>query len=488
MKKLNLNNRRLKYGSFATVMTVVFIAIVIIINMIMTALTERFPLNIDLTSENIYQISDECKDYLQDLEKDVTITILANEGDFSGYGTYYDQAERMIKSFVQNSSKITLEYVDIVQNPSYVNNYPDLSLNVNDILITSEYRTRQLDINDLFYVSTDQSGNISSVSSKAEKVITSALLAVSSADIPKVVFLTGHGEADPSLLKSLLENNGYETADCAITTEEIPEDAEMVVMFVPTYDLDEESLKKLDAFLNNDNQLGKNLLYFGYGGQGELPNLNAFLAEWGITVEEGMVFETNSSNIYNMIPYMATAEYVNTELAASLVENNIRLLLPYGKGMRVAFEASGNKSTEVLAQYSETAGIVPVVDGEIDTSYISEDNASGPVPAIVLSTQRTYDGTVPLESKVVAVSAGAAFADSSIMENTSFGNADYILSIINNVNAQDQSISIVSKSMDTTVLTLSTSQQRTLGLIFVILVPIAVLVCGIVVWLRKRHK
>lgn len=165
--------------------------------MIMTALTERFPLNIDLTSENIYQISDECKDYLQDLEKDVTITILANEGDFSGYGTYYDQAERMIKSFVQNSSKITLEYVDIVQNPSYVNNYPDLSLNVNDILITSEYRTRQLDINDLFYVSTDQSGNISSVSSKAEKVITSALLAVSSADIPKVVFLTGHGEARP---------------------------------------------------------------------------------------------------------------------------------------------------------------------------------------------------------------------------------------------------------------------------------------------------
>lgn len=485
MKKLNLNNRRLKHGTFATVMTVVFIAIVIIINMIMTALTERFPLNVDLTSENIYQISDECKDYLKGLEKDVTITILANEGDFAGYSTYYNQAERMIKSFVQNSSKITLKYVDIVKNPGFVNDFPDLSLSANDILITSDYRTRQLDINDLFYVSTDQSGNISSVSSKAEKVITSALLAVSSAEIPKVVFLTGHGELDPTALKSLLQNNGYETVDCAITTEEIPEDAKMVVMFVPTRDMDEDTLKKLDTFLNNNNQLGKNLLYFGHAGQAELPNTSAFLAEWGITVEEGVVFETNSSNIYNMNPYFATADYVNTELAASLVENNIRMLMYNAKGMRTAFESSGNRTTEVLAQFSETAGIAPTDD---ETFKLTKENASGPIPSIIVSTQRTYDGTTPLESKVVAVAGGAAFADTGVMENQSFGNADYILSIINNVNAQDQTISILSKSMDTTVLTLSTSQQRTLGLIFVILVPVAVLVCGIVVWLRKRHK
>lgn len=159
--------------------------------------------------------------------------------------------------------------------------------------------------------------------------------------------------------------------------------------------------------------------------------------------------------------------------------------MPYGKGMRVAFSNSGNKSTEVLAQYSQTAGIAPVND---DDFALTKDNASGPIPAIIVTTQRTYEGTAPLESKVVAVSAGAAFADSSIMENTAFGNADYMLSVINDVNAQDQTISIVSKSMDTTALTLSTSQQRTLGLIFVILVPVAVLVCGIVVWLRKRHK
>ena len=54
-----LNNRRFRMGSFATVLTVIFIAALIILNMIVSAVSNRYPVQIDLTTDKIYGLSDE---------------------------------------------------------------------------------------------------------------------------------------------------------------------------------------------------------------------------------------------------------------------------------------------------------------------------------------------------------------------------------------------------------------------------------------------
>lgn len=53
-----LKNRRLRMGSFATVLTVIFIAVLIILNMIVSAISERYPIQLDLTTGKIYGLSE----------------------------------------------------------------------------------------------------------------------------------------------------------------------------------------------------------------------------------------------------------------------------------------------------------------------------------------------------------------------------------------------------------------------------------------------
>ena len=57
MKKNIFNSRRFKHGSLATAMTVGFVAAVVLVNVIVGLLVERFPMNIDLTDNQIFELS-----------------------------------------------------------------------------------------------------------------------------------------------------------------------------------------------------------------------------------------------------------------------------------------------------------------------------------------------------------------------------------------------------------------------------------------------
>ena len=100
-------------------------------------------------------------------------------------------------------------------------------------------------------------------SSKAEQSVTSAMVNVTSDEITKVAILTGYDEADYSSLTSMLTSNNFDVQEVNITTDEIPEDAKLAVIFAPGRDYDQSSLKKLDTFLSNNEKLGKSLVRLG---------------------------------------------------------------------------------------------------------------------------------------------------------------------------------------------------------------------------------
>ena len=117
-------DRRFKHGSLATVMTVGLVAVVVLVNVIFSMLAARFPMDVDLTSNKIFEVSDQTIDYLKGLDKDVSITVLAKEEDFSGNNTYYNQANEVIHKYAKYSSHITIEYKDLYSNPDFVQKYP----------------------------------------------------------------------------------------------------------------------------------------------------------------------------------------------------------------------------------------------------------------------------------------------------------------------------------------------------------------------------
>ena len=86
-KSLN-RSRRLRHGTMATVLSVCFVAAVVLVNVIASLLVERFPISVDLTANKIFELSQESIDYVQGLEQDIDVYVLATEEDFSGSNQY----------------------------------------------------------------------------------------------------------------------------------------------------------------------------------------------------------------------------------------------------------------------------------------------------------------------------------------------------------------------------------------------------------------
>ena len=66
-------NKRLRYGSVSVAFTAAFIAAVIALNVVFSALASKFLWYIDMTAETLYTLSDECVDLLDDIEAPVRI-------------------------------------------------------------------------------------------------------------------------------------------------------------------------------------------------------------------------------------------------------------------------------------------------------------------------------------------------------------------------------------------------------------------------------
>lgn len=125
----NTTAKKFKYGSLSVVFTVVFIALVIGVNLIVSALDTSFNLRVDLTETELYSISPETDVALRaglgDHYESFKVTIkFLDERDViesSETALYVQQlAEEYARQYPNN---ISVEYIDITKNPGAVEKY-----------------------------------------------------------------------------------------------------------------------------------------------------------------------------------------------------------------------------------------------------------------------------------------------------------------------------------------------------------------------------
>ena len=112
--------KKFKYGSLAAIITIVFVAIVVAVNLICGMLDERYNWNIDLTSQGLYQIDDQTVDFLHKLNDDVKITVLANEAYFLEDSNLKVLSETLTRFKTESNGHISVEYVDANKNPEAI--------------------------------------------------------------------------------------------------------------------------------------------------------------------------------------------------------------------------------------------------------------------------------------------------------------------------------------------------------------------------------
>mgnify|MGYP000926407778 FL=1 len=484
-----MKSRKAKHGTVAMAITALVIVMVIVLNIIIGLLVNRFPdLELDLTSNNSFALQDDTIDYVSHLNNDVTVYILMEKDKFESQGTYFVQAQKMLNKMASKSDgKIKIKYVDLTSNPSFTSNYPNVdwqSSSANNIvLVESGKQYKVLTLTDCFEYDEqtyNYYGTYSFTGTKIEQAVVTAILNVTTDDKVVVDMIKGNNEQDYSSLKSLLENNAYQVNEVSLATGDFDKDAKVAIMYAPSVDLDEKIVEKLSTWLSNDGKYGRSLIYVPTADMGEMPNLDDFLKEWGMSIDRGYVFETDETALVNASsPYAFTVSY-GDYYKDNLKNSKIPVVVSESHAVNITDE----NTAHALLKTTDKAGVLPI---DADKSWDYKDAITGNGENVAAEGVMTNEDKK--SSRVVVFGSYIMFSD-TIMKYNSFNNSAYFMNVINTIaDKEDVGITIESKSIDNTELGITdVATQNTMLVVFVIVIPIAILVAGFVFWLRRRNR
>lgn len=496
---MKINTKKLKYGTVATVITVIVIVLVVLLNIIVTSLGERYDMKFDLTPNKNFEISGETLDYLAKVNESVEICTTVDEDFFeTTENIYYRQAYEVLKKYAQNSSKIEVNFVDMTVNPTYVEKYKQYySGSINDYSIVvfnkDSHRIRVISVNDLFNTEIDYNYFTQSiVSSKAEQVLTSALMYVTDPDPKKAAYLNVVSQsASGGNITDMLETNGFDVVTVDPLTEELPMDADLIVINAPLNDFSEDLIGKLYDFMENGGNYGKNMIYTASVSQNDTPNINAFIEEWGIKIGDGIIAENDAQNRvspsspYEIKTYIESSDY-SGGIPAETVSNPVDV--PNSRPLEVMFDHFGNIDAMSLLNTSETSFVMTneMMQHIAETNEMPEITEKS-VSVMALSRKYAFVDNVQTYSNLV-VFGSDYILDGSLTGKTYYNNGDYFASVINKISGKESGVYIVAKDLSSPTYETNPKRDNALRIVFMFVLPALVAASGIAVWLKRRHK
>lgn len=458
-------NKKYKAMSWAGV--AVAVALLVLVNVFMSVLAEKTQIKIDLTSNKRYELTDESYEYLDTYTADTVMYILASETEQD------TNARAILDRYAAANSHITIENVDIERNPSFGREYVQdgETLTSNSVIVVSGDRSRVIE-NSEFYAT--ENGSITGLN--VESKITSALKYVSSDTVINAYFTTGHNELEFEGAKGALESENYTVADVATMTEDIPEDADLLILPRPMTDFTTAEIAKIDAFV----EAGGAVQVYLSGECTGLTNLYSYLNTAGIVVNDNEIVESSSNAVSSGgSSYLFLLNYVKNDVTEGIIsEGRISGYLPFAKSLDALYETSGavtvsayltsSEDSYTSTNFSQPTRDTAEYEGESNIALMSENGDTG--GKIYVS------GTSMLLSHPVEDVNGIGFA-----------NIEYFTSLSNDMTGNGETFVVPVKSVGAEVLTMSPAAERVIFTVIVILVPAAMLALGIVVFFKRRN-
>ncbi|MBQ6153966.1 MAG: Gldg family protein [Ruminococcus sp.] len=486
--KAFLKSRKAKRGALSILLTVLFIAAIVLVNIITNVLTDRFPaLSMDLTGNSVYQLQEESKEYAEDLDKEVTIYILQEEADFESNDEYYVQANRLIRQLEQASPNISVKYINLTSNPSFTTKYPNIDWTKSHlILVESGDDYRVIDAEDMFEYDQESYyyyGTYQITSQHIEQAVITAILNVTTEEKVKVTVLSGQGEQDCSAFTTLLENNAYEIEEVSLLTGAISDDSQFVIIYCPSTDIDNSVYTTITDWLYNNGQYGHTLVYLPNDqvDQTEFKNLNNLLEDWGMEVEDGWVYETdiNHMTTYQYPNFVSIFDYDSEDYTEGLKNPSIPVVMYYTLPVRISASAD---AVSLLAS-SDSAVVLP---RDASDDWDANDQTQEKLTGAAISTRSSEEGD---SSNLLVIGSYDAWATGALSTH-SFNNAEYFVNLFNTIAQRDEiGITIEGKSLENDELSINNQGISTfLSILFRYVIPIGILIVGFVVWIRRRNK
>lgn len=466
-----MNNLK-KHKINSSVIIVIAIALVVVLNIFVTVLNNKFPLKIDFTPNKMYELSDKTYEFLKTYDTPVDIYILASASDQD------ERISSVLGKYAAANKNIKVTNINMAENPTFGKKYvtDGSSLMANSVIIDSGERFKIHSLTELYGLNA-QTGKYTSLN--VENKINSALKYVSSDKQMKAYMVTGHNELAVQGVTDKLTSENYEVAELNTLTEDIPSDASLVMVVRPTADFSKDEISKIDSYLLS----GGNIQFYFDVSSKELTNLYTYIKSvWGIGVNDNVVVETDMSQSISLgdsgvtlvVPVVKSAEFTD-----SIIKNKRTLAyFPYSKELTQEFETNGDISVMPLLTssdeaYTTTNEIVAKTGGE----------AEGEFTVGALSLDKRHGSSVYVSGNTMLLTRDA----STLANDYGLANYDYFMNLTNYTLGNDDSFIVDEKALVNNAISLSQADTVVIFIVVVILIPLVILLCGFIVWIKRRN-
>lgn len=506
----HVRNARIKSLSLATL--VIVIAIIVTINIIADVLYRSFPSSIDLTADRRYTLSDEMEDFIRSIDTDVTINIISSEehytNNFAGIlrnpelrmsptadrDAYAHQALTLLRELPRLNNRISLRFIDpdLPEMAELARDFPEARFPLASKFITRDVeidgetitRHRTVTMTEILALDVDQFGSRIIAGSNFETEMSNALHIVTLDRSFNALGIISHdAQLIPRYIRLLERNNFVVDFTSNILSNPIEDDVDMLIISSPGVDYTAEEIQIISDFLYNDGFLGRSLIYIADIDQPELPNLEAFLLEWGIAVLDGTIVETNPDNFQDF-PERIIMESFEDDLISGV--DNRRYFSDMNRALAISDNILGTFEVESLIAFERSAVMRPFY---AEDGWRPNPADSGDYHLILKSTHTQTVGIEFFYSHVVAISS-SDFINSEANTNAVVANLPALMSITNYlVGAQDEPMFFAPRAIgETSFAAIRTQTALTVvRIIFVFALPVMVVVAGIVVFVRRKN-
>lgn len=465
------NQTALKGGSYSIAVTVIVLAILIVVN-IFTGILPSNLTQYDISASKLYSITSNTKVVVNALEEDVTIYWIVQSGEED------DVIEKLLDKYDSLSDHIEVVVKNPDIYPTFTQQYTSETVYNNSLIVECGDRSRYIAYDDIYISTGSMYTGSSSSSFDGEGAITSAIDYVVNAEQPKLYILEGHGESELSTAFSeQIEKENMETETFSLlTSDSVPEEADCVLIYAPTSDISKEEKDILKEYTENG---GKLFVMAGPTEDVELTNLYSLLSDYGVESEEGIVVDTDREHYAFQMPYILMPDIASDEITDPLLEENYYAIVPIAEGLTVTGNVPDGVSVTELLSTSEDSYVKKA--GFELTTYEKEDgDVDGPF-AVAVSIETSGDG------QIVWI-ASSNFVEDAYNEYSSGANLDLTMNAISSMVGESEAVSIRSKSLQYSYLTISDSTSSLLKTLMIGVFPALYLVIGITVIWRRRKK
>lgn len=482
MKKPNMSKealvasfgtRSFRAGGYSMAATAIVIAIAVVINVLVSALPLEIT-QIDTTSEGLFSLSEETETVVGALEDDITVYWVVQSG-------YEDSAvDKLLDRYRELSKHIEVEKIDPDVYPTFVQKYVSDGVYNNSLIVERGDRYRYIG-NEAIYVydySNYYTSGTYSVNFAGEAELTSAIDYVTRDSMPKLYNLIGHGEtALPTDFSSAVEKQNYLMEDLSLlTAETVPADADGLFIYAPQSDFSDKELEVLRAYLQD----GGRLYLISQPTLSTLTNLEALMADYGVTTVDGIVVEGDQNYFAWGTAYDILPEVNSHDITSALISGGYYVRVPVAQGLTVS-EAlpDGVSVTELL---TTTDKAFSKIAGYNLTTYEKETgDIDGPFAVSVAITDENTDASI------VWVTSGY-LADSQTNSEVAGGNLDFFLNGLNWLcQGEESGFTIHAKTMAYEYLTMDGGTAGLLTMLIVAVIPAVYLAVGIVIRARRKR-